>query len=202
MRKRKKVNSRSPIKADVLSLKKMLPRKGKGCTLYNKDIFFKRVKAPQTIDEDSFYTHTNKQRLYKFYGKFMYDLFEVMMFDFIQGDIIIFDKKRGLKFFMYMEKAPNSLIAGKPLSDCVVRKIPHLDFSKLDYSFPRVMMELGYKDKPAAFFKMPAHLYLLLIDEMYKGKRYIKSSRENSTPIDYLHNVIYKSKKWLEKRNT
>ena len=193
---KKRVNGKTPIDTTLPPLSKILPRKGKGYTLYNRDIFFKRVRVPETIDEDSFYKHTNKKRLYKFYTHFMYDLLEAMTFDFIMGDIVVFDKKRDLKFFMYMEKAPYSLLIGKPRTACIVRKIPHLDFSKLDYSFPRMMMEIGYKGKPAAFFKMPAHLYLLLIDEMYKGKRYIKSSDINATPDDYYNNTIKYKKKW------
>jgi len=188
--RKKRVNKKSSVGKDLVPLNKILPREGKGCTLYNKDLFFKRVRVPETVDEKSYHQHTNKKSLYKFYSMFMYDLLEAMAFDFIMGDIIIINKEKSLKLFMNMQKAPPSLLNGTSKAPCKVRKIPHLDFSKLDYSFPKVMMEIGYKDRPAAFLKLPAHLYMLLLEEMYKGKRYIKSSNMNATPHDYYENVI------------
>ena len=197
MSKKKKVNDKSRIDKNITPLSKILPGKNNGTYLYGRDIFDKkRVAIPETADGKAFYKQIQNNKLYDFYGKVFYDLLEAMMFDFIQGDIIIFDKKRDLKFFMYIEKASKNMLLGKLKGKIKIKNIPYLDFSKLDYGFPRIMMELGRKDKPAAFFNIPPHLYLLLIEKMYGGKRYIKSSKLNSTPEEYYENVVKHKKKW------
>lgn len=199
MNKKKKVNDRSRLDKNITPLAKILPRKNRKTYLYSKDIFEKRVAIPETTDGKPFFAQIQNNKLHSFYGKVMYDLLEAMIFDFIQGDIIIFDKKRDLKFFMSIDKASKAMLLGEQKGKTKIKSIPYLDFSKLDYGFPRIMMELGRKDKPAAFFNIPPHLYLLLIEKMYKGKRYIKSSRRNSTPAEYYENDVKHRKKWRKK---
>jgi len=196
MTRKRKVNDSKSIDKSLPPLSKILPKKNNKTYLYAPDIFKKRVATPKTCDGKSFYKHTNNNGLFKFYNKLMFDVLEAMMFDFIQGDIIIFDKKRDLKFFMGIDKASTAILSGKYNKDIKIKKVPKLDLAKLDYGFPRIMMELGYKDKPAAYINIPPHMYMLLIGKMYEGKRYIGSSKENATPQEYYDNVIKHREKW------
>lgn len=189
MTKQKRVNKFPKSKQTAETLKKSLndyiPKNG--YTVGSNELFARRVRVPKMkkgfkiTDLKAF--EKTKPDLERLYSKFFYDLLERMLFDFINGYDVVYDKKRNLRFHLW-EQSP-SVNTIKKLMTYGMYGVPSFDIRKTKYKIPTVMMDLGFKDKIGAVLILPRFFYSVFLDNRYEGITHTKSSELLSTPDDY-----------------
>ena len=157
---------------------------------YDSYEFFKgRMRSPKMkngfkLGDIKMFKDTNSNPdIERLYSRFFYSLMERMLFDFINGDTVVYDKKRDLKFHRW--DSPMTLNHIKMKSKYRMFNIPLFDMKKTGYTIPTVMMDTGYKDKIGLIVKLPPYLYNVFLSNIYDGMYHTKLSGEMVTPDDY-----------------
>ena len=108
------------------------------------------------------------------YNRILFRLFELMIMDVIDGDIVYFDKKLGSKMYVDMQPASASMIQGKGLNK---RRIEKIDFSVTRFKVPFVAFDPG-GERSMCKVKIPMYLYNELIKKVNAGQVYPKGVKK------------------------
>jgi len=185
MTKRKRVNKFYQNKRRGVPIKKALPNKG--VTFRASELFKGRVRVPQTEGGVPLATipffDDHGDNIENLYGIFLFTLMERMLFDFINGYSVVYDKKRDLKFYRWDNPVGEKFI--KMHGEGYFLNAKMLDLRKTHYTYPRVMMELGYRDRIGASLRLPPYLFNVFLDNIYNGETHLKLSGEMINPDDH-----------------
>jgi hypothetical protein len=111
----------------------------------------------------------------KAYSVILFKLLELMIMDVIAGDIVYFNKKIKSMFYVDYEAAPDFVIQGKNIKKDL--KTPLIDMRMTNYRFPFIAFDPGYKNSSPCKCIIPNYLYVMLIEEINKGRKYPKSTK-------------------------
>lgn len=107
------------------------------------------------------------------YSVILFRLLELMIMDVIAGDIVYFDRKVKSMFYVDYEQAPDFVIEGTRIKEDL--KTPMIDMKMTNYRFPFIAFDPGYKGSSPCKCTIPNYLYVMLIEEINKGRKYPKS---------------------------
>lgn len=108
------------------------------------------------------------------YNRMLFRLFELMVMDVINGDVVYFNKKLGSKMYVDMHPASPAMIKGKGLNK---RKVELIDFSVTRYRVPFVAFDPGGCRSMCKVI-IPMYLYNELIRNVNKGQKYPKGLKK------------------------
>jgi len=164
------------------SLRDLIPKNG--YFIGARELFLKRMRVPKLRDGMFFYQlplfKKTKPDIDYLYANFFYDMYERMVFDFINGYDVVYDKKRNLRFHKWDSTPSTGVI--KKLTTYGMYGVPSFDIRKTGWKVPTVMMELGHKDKVGAVVILPSFMYSVFLDNIYNGVSHIKLDKPMSTP--------------------
>jgi hypothetical protein len=112
------------------------------------------------------------------YSVVLFKLMELMIMDVIEGKVVYFDRKAKSMFYVDFRPASADMIAGKGLKDDM--KIPLIDFQMTNYRVPFIAFDPGSEASTPCQCYIPPYLYSMLIDEVNKGRKYPKSTKDFS----------------------
>lgn len=118
---------------------------------------------------------TTNRRTSHVYNKVMYYLFELMITDVINGDIVYLDKKKGARFYVDFSPAPESLILGENIKEN--RQAPLVNLRMTNYRMPFIAYDPG-GERHVCKVVIPMHLYIQLVLKVNSGKKYPKSTKK------------------------
>jgi len=186
MARRKRVNKYPKLGWTANELKKslrdLIPKNG--YFVGARELFLKRMRVPKLRKGMFFYQlplfKKTKPDIDILYSTFFYDMYERMVFDFINGYDVVYDKKRDLRFHRW-DSTPSSGVIDK-FNKYGMYGVPSFDIKKAGWKVPTVMMELGHKDKVGAVVILPSFMYSVFLDNIYNGTRHIKLDKPMSNP--------------------
>lgn len=108
------------------------------------------------------------------YNRMLFRLFELMIMDVIDGDIVYFNKKLGSKMYVDMQPASAAMIKGKGLNK---RRVEKIDFAVTRYKIPFVAFDPGGKRSMCKVI-IPMYLYNELIKKVNGGQKYPKGLKK------------------------
>lgn len=110
------------------------------------------------------------------YSTVLFRLMELMIMDVIAGHVVYFDKKVKSMFYVDYKPASQSIIMGKGIKKDM--KIPLVDFKVTNYRMPIIAFDPGYSASTPCECFVPPYLYSMLIEEVNKGRKYPKSTKD------------------------
>lgn len=110
------------------------------------------------------------------YSAVLFRLMELMIMDVIAGDIVYLDKKRKAMFYVDYMPVAASMIEGTSIKENM--KIPLVNLRLTNYKMPIIAFDPGYKYSTPCICRIPLYLYVMLIEEVNKGRKYPKSVKD------------------------
>jgi len=110
------------------------------------------------------------------YSTVLFKLLELMIMDVIAGHVVYFDRNVKSMFYVDYKPASQAIIQGKGIKEEM--KIPLVDFKVTNYRMPIIAFDPGYKASTPCECFVPPYLYSMLIDQVNKGKKYPKSTKD------------------------
>lgn len=110
------------------------------------------------------------------YSTILFRLLELMIMDVIAGHVVYFDRSVKSMFYVDYKPASQAIIMGKGIKENM--KIPLVDFRATNYRMPIIAFDPGYKGSTPCECFVPPYLYSMLIEEVNKGRKYPKSTKD------------------------
>jgi hypothetical protein len=110
------------------------------------------------------------------YSAVLFRLMELIVMDVIAGDIVYFNKRVGSRFYVDFKPAGTEIINGEGVTEDM--GFPLVDLRVTRYRMPIIVFDPGYKTSSPCTCIVPKYLYAMLIEEVNKGRKYPKGTKE------------------------
>lgn len=110
------------------------------------------------------------------YNKILFRLLELMVMDVIEGHTVYFNKRTKARIYVdYRDVLMRNIKSADRLAKA---HIPRVDFSITRMRTPFIAFDTGHAKSTPCLLKTPEYLYIDLINQINKGKKYAKSMKE------------------------